>query len=98
MTDFKTLLSDFSHLISSMSSVAGNMRYEVEENIQSVFHTLVLQAGFVQRDEFNVLSERFDNALELIENLKRKIELLELSNNTNSSEIKLSKNLIDTKD
>ncbi|MFT6071608.1 MAG: BMFP domain-containing protein YqiC [Alphaproteobacteria bacterium] len=76
MTDFKTILNDFSHLVSGMSSVAGGVRSEVEENVQTLFHTLVSQAGFVRRDEFDNLSDRFDQSVEMVTELQQKIDML----------------------
>jgi BMFP domain-containing protein YqiC len=74
MTDFKTFLNDFSHLVSGMSSVAGGMKSEVENNIHSVFNNFAMQAGFVRRDEFENLSDRFEQALEKINTLEAIID------------------------
>ncbi len=76
MTDFKTLLNDFSHLASGMSSMAGGMKSEIENNMHAVFNTLVTQAGFVRRDEFNALSDRFEQALEKINTLEATIHTM----------------------
>jgi BMFP domain-containing protein YqiC len=94
MVDFKTVLNDFSHLVSGMSSVAGGMRSEIEDNMQSAFHGLISQFGFVKRDEFNILSDRVDVALEEIAILKKKIERLEECSN----KIDFTENGLGTKD
>ena len=73
MTDFKNFLNDFSHLVSGMSSVASGMKSEIDNNVQSVFNNLALQAGFVRRDEFDALSERLECAIETINSLKEKL-------------------------
>ena len=84
MNDFKTFLSDFSHLISGASSVASGMKSEIDNNVQSIFNTLALQAGFVRRDEFNTLCERFEQAAESIKNLEAKIN--DIINHSNSNQ------------
>jgi len=73
MTDFKSFISDFTHLVSGASSVADNMRSEVQENIQTSLHTLIAQAGFVRRDEFDALNDRFEEALIVIKTLQEQI-------------------------
>jgi BMFP domain-containing protein YqiC len=76
MTDFKNFLNDFSHLISGMSSVAGGVKSEIDNNIYSVFNHLALQSGFVRRDEFDTLSERFEVAVQELKTLQDELSLL----------------------
>ena len=72
MTDFKQFFSDFSHLVSGMSSVAGGVKSEIEENVRCVFDNLAIQSGFVRRDEFDTLSQRLDATIEKIKELENK--------------------------
>jgi BMFP domain-containing protein YqiC len=76
MTDFKQFLNDFSHLVSGMTSVAGGMKSEIEDNVRSVFDNLAIQSGFIRRDEFDTLSQRFEEAIEKIKELESQICIL----------------------
>jgi BMFP domain-containing protein YqiC len=75
MTDFKKILNDFSHLVSGMSSVAGGMKSEIDNNIYSIFNHLALQSGFVRRDEFDTLCVRFDEAIHRLKTLEAELAL-----------------------
>ena len=76
MIDFKSFLNDFSHLVSGASSVAGGMKSEIDNNMQSLFNNFASQAGFVRRDEFDTLSERFAQAVQTIKMLEATIHTL----------------------
>jgi BMFP domain-containing protein YqiC len=56
-----------------MSSVAGGMKSEIEHNMQSAFTTLATQTGFVRRDEFDSLLERFEQAVQKINLLETEL-------------------------
>ena len=53
MTDFKNFMNDFSHLMSGMTSVAGGLKTEFEQNLHNLFADFATKSGFVKSDEFN---------------------------------------------
>ncbi len=90
MTNFNNLLNDFAHLMSGMSSVAGGMKSEVEQNMQNFFQQCALQAGFVRRDEFDNLSERFEQAVSRIKALEQQLSEKNHKDDTNKNSKKSS--------
>lgn len=87
MTDFKNFINDFSHLISGMSSLTHNLKSEAQQNMRMAFETFMIEAGFVRQENFDVLSQRFNEAVEKINALETEIRSIKVQfNNTHPSE------------
>jgi BMFP domain-containing protein YqiC len=83
MSNFEKVFSDFTNLISGMSSVAGGLKTEMEQNFHQTITNFMQQAGFVKRDEFDNLVMRFE---ELAQRLKV-LEAQQQSSHTQNNDL-----------
>lgn len=83
MTDFKKFMDDCTHLFSGMTSLGNNIRTETEQNLRTTFQTMIKEAGFIHKDEFETLAQRFELAAEHIKKLEKDIE--DFKNHSNAA-------------